>query len=88
MNNIKAIRRQWSTDYEMVEKAILFIENNYSRQPSLNQIASAVGMSEFHFQRLFTRWAGISPNRFLQYLTKEYAKASLKESKNLKQKSS
>lgn len=83
MNTVKAISRQWSTDYEMVEKAILFIENNYSRQPSLNQIASAVGMSEFHFQRLFARWVGISPKRFLQYLTKEYAKALLKKSKNL-----
>jgi AraC family transcriptional regulator of adaptative response/methylated-DNA-[protein]-cysteine methyltransferase len=65
------------TDYHRIEQAIGYIENNFQRQPELAEIASAVGLSEFHFQRLFTRWAGISPKRFLQYLTKEGAKAML-----------
>jgi AraC family transcriptional regulator of adaptative response/methylated-DNA-[protein]-cysteine methyltransferase len=46
----------------------------------LAEVAAAVGLSEFHFQRLFTRWAGISPKRFLQYLTKQGAKELLKNS--------
>ncbi len=72
-----------STDYKIVEKAIHFIENNHDRQPTLSEIASSVNLSAFHFQRLFSRWVGISPKRFLQFLTKEYAKKLLKESKNI-----
>jgi len=64
-------------DYRRVEAAIGFLEANFNRQPELGEIAAAVGLSEFHFQRLFSRWVGISPKRFLQYLTKEYAKALL-----------
>jgi len=67
-------------DYQRIEKAILYLEANYQRQPELAEIAQAVGLSEFHFQRLFTRWAGISPKRFLQFLTKEGAKELLKRS--------
>lgn len=70
----------WREDYDRIEQAIHFLEDNYRRQPSLTEVAGAVGLSEFHFQRLFTRWAGISPKRFLQYLTKEHAKKLLSES--------
>ena len=56
---------QLSTDYARIEQAILFLEKNFRNQPSLQEIASSVGLSEYHFQRLFTRWAGISPKRFL-----------------------
>lgn len=66
-----------NTDYIRIEQAIRYLETNYQRQPELAEVASAVGLSEFHFQRLFTRWAGISPKRFLQYLTKEGAKELL-----------
>lgn len=66
-----------NTDYERIEQAIHYLETNYRRQPELAEVASAVGLSEFHFQRLFTRWAGISPKRFLQYITKEGAKELL-----------
>jgi AraC family transcriptional regulator of adaptative response/methylated-DNA-[protein]-cysteine methyltransferase len=66
-----------NNDYERIEQAIHYLEANYQRQPELSEIAGAVGLSEFHFQRLFTRWAGISPKRFLQYLTKEGAKQLL-----------
>ncbi len=72
-----------SQDYQLIEQAIRFIEANAARQPELEEVAKAVGMSEFHFQRTFTRWAGISPKRFLQFLTKEHAKELLTESENL-----
>jgi len=70
-------------DYERVEKAITFIEKNFHAQPSLKEISDQIGLSEFHFQRLFSRWVGISPKRFLQFLTKEYAKKLLQRSKNI-----
>jgi AraC family transcriptional regulator, regulatory protein of adaptative response / methylated-DNA-[protein]-cysteine methyltransferase len=66
-----------SLDYRRIEKAIRYIEANYKEKPSLRQIADYVGVSEFHFQRLFTRWAGTSPQRFLRYLTKEYVRQQL-----------
>ena len=72
-----------SQDYRLIEQAIRFIESNAARQPELDEVAAAVGMSEFHFQRTFTRWAGISPKRFLQFLTKENAKGLLAQSENL-----
>jgi AraC family transcriptional regulator of adaptative response/methylated-DNA-[protein]-cysteine methyltransferase len=64
-------------DYERVEKAIRYIEAHFDRQPELKEIAGHVGLSEFHFQRLFSSWVGISPKRFLQFLTKEYLKGLL-----------
>jgi len=48
-------------DYHRIEKAILFIEENFQNQPSLKEIADQVALSEFHFNRLFSKWAGISP---------------------------
>jgi len=71
---------QLSADYRYVEKAILFLEDNAHRQPDLNEAAAHVGLSEYHFQRLFTRWAGVSPKRFLQFLTLENVKALLSRS--------
>lgn len=70
-------------DYALVEKAVNFLQENFNRQPSLAEVAQSVNLSEFHFQRLFSRWVGISPKRFLQYLTKEYAKQMLAESRDL-----
>ena len=64
-------------DYARIEKAILFLEENYHRQPELREVAQSAHLSEFHFQRLFRRWAGISPKRFIQYLTLEHAKKLL-----------
>lgn len=69
--------------YRLIEKAIQYIEANVQRHPELVEVASAVGLSEYHFQRLFTRWAGISPKRFMQFLTKEQAKELLNKSENL-----
>jgi AraC family transcriptional regulator of adaptative response/methylated-DNA-[protein]-cysteine methyltransferase len=72
-----------NADYERIEKAINYIENHVSSQPRLKDIAAHIGLSEYHFQRLFSRWVGISPKRFLQFLTKEYAKQLLENSVNL-----
>jgi AraC family transcriptional regulator, regulatory protein of adaptative response / methylated-DNA-[protein]-cysteine methyltransferase len=75
--------RRLRDDYALVERAITYVENNAQRQPELGEIAAAVGLSEYHFQRVFTRWAGISPKRFLQFITKENAKRLLDRSENL-----
>jgi AraC family transcriptional regulator of adaptative response/methylated-DNA-[protein]-cysteine methyltransferase len=68
------------TDYARIERAIHYIEENARQQPDLATVAAHVGLSEYHFQRLFTRWAGTTPKRFLQYLTLQHAKALLDES--------
>ncbi len=69
--------------YERMAKAISFIRQHHLEQPSLATIAQHVNLSEYHFQRLFTQWAGISPKRFSQYLTLDYAKSKLAEANNL-----
>jgi AraC family transcriptional regulator of adaptative response/methylated-DNA-[protein]-cysteine methyltransferase len=74
---------QMSQDYLRIEQAIEYLEKNANTQPELTEIASAVGLGEYHFQRVFSRWAGISPKRFLQFLTKESAKDLLAQSENL-----
>jgi AraC family transcriptional regulator of adaptative response/methylated-DNA-[protein]-cysteine methyltransferase len=72
-----------SETYERIAQAIAFMRRNYLNQPDLATVAQQVHLSEYHFQRLFTRWAGISPKRFLQYLTVEYAKSKIAETANL-----
>lgn len=68
------------TDYARIERAIRYLEENYRQQPSLKEMARGAGLSEFHFQRLFRRWAGISPKRFVQYLTAGHAVKMLRKS--------
>jgi len=70
-------------DYERIARAISFITERVRQQPSLDEISSHLHMSPFHFQRLFCRWAGVTPKRFLQILTVERAKQLLSESKSL-----
>ncbi len=70
---------QQEVDFQRIAKAIHFLQNNYKTQPSLAQIASHVYMSEAHFQRMFTSWAGTSPKKFLQYISLNHAKSLLKE---------
>lgn len=72
-----------SNDYLRIEQAIMYLEKNQRSQPDLREIAKNVHLSEYHFQRLFTRWVGISPKRFLQFLTKENAKQLLSKSTSL-----
>jgi len=69
---------QTEVDYKRIERAIHYIREYQSAQPSLEDIAEHVHMSPFHFQRLFSRWAGISPKKFLQYLTLQYAKEQIR----------
>lgn len=70
-------------NYECIARAIAFMRENHLHQPDLATVAQHVHLSEYHFQRLFTQWAGISPKRFWQYLTVEYAKAKIAETKSL-----
>jgi AraC family transcriptional regulator of adaptative response/methylated-DNA-[protein]-cysteine methyltransferase len=67
-------------DYRRIELAIRFLEEHTGDQPSLDDVARYIGLSPFHCQRLFKRWAGVSPKRFLQYLTAGYAKKLLRNS--------
>lgn len=69
--------------YECIARAIAFMRQNHLYQPDLATVAQHVNLSEYHFQRLFTQWAGISPKRFWQYLTVEYAKSKIAQSKSL-----
>ncbi len=78
MNATVISPQQAADDYARIEKAIRYLETHFREQPELRQVAESIGLSEYHFQRLFTRWVGISPKRFLQYLTKEYAKSLLR----------
>lgn len=69
-------------DYVRIARAIEWLQAQAAAQPDLASAARHVGLSEFHFQRLFTRWAGISPKRFLQFLTVEDAKRRLQGTRN------
>lgn len=66
-------------DYRRIERVIRHLEENFLSQPGLKELARSAGLSESRFHRLFTRWAGISPKRFLQFLTAEYARELLRE---------
>jgi AraC family transcriptional regulator of adaptative response/methylated-DNA-[protein]-cysteine methyltransferase len=70
-------------DYERVARAIDYLRRHATAQPELAAIARHIHLSEHHFQRLFTRWVGVSPKRFLQYLTVEHAKARLARTTNI-----
>jgi AraC family transcriptional regulator of adaptative response/methylated-DNA-[protein]-cysteine methyltransferase len=84
MNSVqKSIYRGIGEDYAKIEKAIVFLEQNYRDHPSLDELAARVNLSKFHFQRMFSRWAGISPKRFIQFLTLKYAKGLLENSQSV-----
>jgi AraC family transcriptional regulator, regulatory protein of adaptative response / methylated-DNA-[protein]-cysteine methyltransferase len=72
-----------SQDYRRIERAMQYMEHHYRDQPSLDELAASVNLSRYHFQRLFTRWAGISPGRFLHCLTLQHAKGLLAERQSL-----
>lgn len=71
------------TDYQRIAHAIDYLARHRERQPGLEELAAELGLSPFHCQRLFRRWAGISPKRFLQYLTVAHAKRLLAESQSV-----
>ncbi len=66
-----------SRHYHTIEKALCYLHQHRQSQPSLAELAAHCHLSEFHFQRLFTDWAGVSPKRFLQCLNRDYARACL-----------
>jgi AraC family transcriptional regulator of adaptative response/methylated-DNA-[protein]-cysteine methyltransferase len=68
------------SDYARIEKALLYLADRAIDQPDLDAVAAASGLSAFHFQRLFTRWVGVSPKKFVQYLTLDRAKNCLIDS--------
>ena len=74
--------KHFADDYARIEQAIRYIENHFPNQPNLDEIAAQSGLSTFHFQRTFKRWAGISPKRFLQFITSAHAARLLRESKS------
>ncbi|HZY39178.1 MAG TPA: methylated-DNA--[protein]-cysteine S-methyltransferase [Mucilaginibacter sp.] len=69
---------QETINYHRIEDAINYIKLNFKEQPDLDEVAEKVHLSPFHFQRMFTDWAGISPKKFIQYLSLDYAKGILK----------
>jgi AraC family transcriptional regulator of adaptative response/methylated-DNA-[protein]-cysteine methyltransferase len=69
---------QEQLNYYRIAEAISYLQENFKNQPDLDLIAEKVNLSPFHFQRLFTEWAGVSPKKFLQYLSLSYAKDMLK----------
>ncbi|MEM6501829.1 MAG: methylated-DNA--[protein]-cysteine S-methyltransferase [Cyanobacteria bacterium P01_C01_bin.89] len=83
MNSVPEDEVYDAETYECIARAIAFIREHHLNQPDLATIARQVHLSEYHFQRLFTRWAGISPKRFSQYLTVEYAKSKIADTANL-----
>jgi len=74
---------QAALDYQRIETAIRFIEENFKIQPRLEEIAASVHLSRFHFDRLFKRWVGISPIQFMHFLTLDYTKQKLAESRSV-----
>jgi len=73
------MKAQETTNFERVTAAIGYIQTHFKTQPGLEEVAEKIHLSPFHFQKLFTEWAGVSPKKFLQYITVEHAKKMLKE---------
>jgi AraC family transcriptional regulator of adaptative response/methylated-DNA-[protein]-cysteine methyltransferase len=64
-------------NYHRIEKTISYLHEKFREQPSLEEVAAHVNLSPYHFQRLFNEWAGVSPKKFLQYISAEHAKGLL-----------
>jgi AraC family transcriptional regulator of adaptative response/methylated-DNA-[protein]-cysteine methyltransferase len=77
------IRAMNTQDFQRIEASIHFIEAHYRDEPTLRDIAASADLSPFHFERLFKRWAGTTPKRFVQCLRVEHAKSLLEHSKSL-----
>ena len=70
---------QENINYERIATAIQYITENFREQPDLDEVAAQVHMSPFHFQRMFREWAGVTPKKFLQYISLDYAKSIIKD---------
>jgi AraC family transcriptional regulator of adaptative response/methylated-DNA-[protein]-cysteine methyltransferase len=73
---------QDTINYNRIAEAIDYIKDHFKNQPDLDEVAEKIHLSPFHFQRLFTEWAGVSPKKFLQYTSIEHAKNILKEKRS------
>jgi len=73
------MNQQETINFNRIAEAIEYLTQNFKEQPALDDVAQKVHLSPFHFQRLFSEWAGVSPKKFLQFLTIDYAKTILKE---------
>ncbi len=71
---MKSMKEKENIHFDQIKKAIAYIKDNFKEQPSLEKVAEQIHISPFHFQKLFTDWAGVSPKKFLQYITLEHAK--------------
>ena len=73
------MKEKEKTNFSRIEEAIGYITTNFKSQPGLDEVAEKIHLSPHHFQRLFTDWAGVSPKKFLQYISIEHAKSVLKD---------
>lgn len=73
------MKEQSNKQYNRIEAALSYLQNNFQLQPNLDDVAKYLNLSPYHFQKLFIEWAGVSPKKFLQYTTISYAKKKLKE---------
>ncbi len=73
------MKQQEQINYDRIADAIGYIRENFQSQPSLEEVAGKIHLSPYHFQRLFTEWAGVSPKKFLQYISVEHAKEVLQD---------
>jgi len=78
-NNLRKMGTQEAINYSRIAAAIEYIRDNFKRQPDLDEVAERINLSSFHFQRLFSEWAGVSPKKFLQYISLHHAKSLLKD---------
>ena len=73
------MKEQEIINYNRIAEAIDYISTNFKTQPNLDEVAEKIHLSPYHFQRLFTDWAGVSPKKFLQYITVKHAKNIMKD---------
>lgn len=79
MAKFKGMNSQQQLDYNRITKIIRYIQSNFRQQPSLEELAQQVHLSPYHFQRLFSKWAGTTPKKFLQFISLNHAKKMLKD---------
>lgn len=70
-------------NFQRIEKAIAFLDSNFKKQPDLDLVAEHVNLSPFHFQKMFVDWVGLTPKKFLQYVTFTYLKDKISDTQNM-----
>jgi AraC family transcriptional regulator of adaptative response/methylated-DNA-[protein]-cysteine methyltransferase len=73
------MHRQPEIDFHRVARGIEYIAAHFREAPALEEVAAAAHVSPFHFQRMFTAWAGVSPKNFSRYLSLDHARAALRD---------